>query len=531
MDRAQPVVFLALLLSTLSCGDAAQDVPPPVPDSSESTAWPRALWHDVTAEVLEPTEEWTNRVELADLNGDGLADLLFANGGDYSEPGTPEPNRVFFNRGPGERFEEHTEEVFGSTPDLARVIKVRDFDGSGHADIFVGTTYQTQSRLFLGAGDGSFRELTETHLPQMRLSVGDVEAGDVDGDGDLDLVLADWGPGNNMTNAGGRTRLWLNGGSGRFTDATDERMPELLIRFSWDLEMVDVDNDFDLDILVSCKRCSGSSLFTNDGMGSFAEDPRGVPSYTNSYEFEAMDLDGDGFLDLVTLNDGEIVGEVRSSRREHVFRNDGEGRFTDATDGWWPAVENIGEDDNRVVFLDYDSDGDADFVIGSLSGPDRLIINDGAGRLRAATEVFVGEETPGTLGLAITDLDADGRLDVVQGQGEHRTAVSERVYFGRGLMPDSAPPVVGPLSVEPRAAGGVTVRARIHDRKSPTLPTEWGRVVVRWGSDGAQGTTEMTWYGEYLWRATVPVVAQRYEVCATDFAGNETCVEVTYPSL
>ncbi len=229
MDRAQPVVFLALLLSTLSCGDAAQDVPPPVPDSSESTAWPRALWHDVTTEVLEPTEEWTNRVELADLNGDGLADLLFANGGDYSEPGTPEPNRVFFNRGPGERFEEHTEEVFGSTPDLARVIKVRDFDGSGHADIFVGTTYQTQSRLFLGAGDGSFRELTETHLPQMRLSVGDVEAGDVDGDGDLDLVLADWGPGNNMTNAGGRTRLWLNGGSGRFTDATDERMPELAV--------------------------------------------------------------------------------------------------------------------------------------------------------------------------------------------------------------------------------------------------------------------------------------------------------------
>ena len=48
----------------------------------------------------------------------------------------------------------------------------------------------------------------------MPLSVGDLEFGDVDGDGDLDLVLADWGPGNNMTNDGGRTRLWLNDGTG-----------------------------------------------------------------------------------------------------------------------------------------------------------------------------------------------------------------------------------------------------------------------------------------------------------------------------
>ena len=491
---------------------------------------PPTLWVDATADLLEPTAEWTNKVELADLDGDGLIDLLFANGGNYSEPGTPEPNRVFFNRGPGERFEERTEQVLGPTPDLARVIKVRDLDADGNADIFVGTTYQTQSRLFLGTGGGSFRERTETHLPRMPLSLGDAEIGDVDDDGDLDLVLADWGPGDNMTNAGGRTRLWLNDGDGRFTDATDARMPATSIRFSWDLELVDVDNDFDLDVLVSCKRCAGSSLFKNDGSGTFTEDPRGLPQYTNNYDFEAMDLDGDGFLDLVTINDGEIVGEVGSSRREHVFRNDGQGRFRDATDGWWPAAENIGEDDNAVAFLDYDSDGDADFVIGSLSGPDRLVINDGSGRLRSATEVFSGEETPGTLGLALADLDADGRLDVVQGQGEHRTAVQERVYLGTGLVRDSAPPVVGPVAAVPTAGAGLLVRARIHDRKSPTLTAEWREVIVRWWSAEAVGTVPMRWYGEYLWRATVPDASQKYEVCATDAAGNETCLAGPAPT-
>lgn len=490
--------------------------------SASQPAVPTGLWVEATDALLAPTAEWTNKVELADLNGDGRLDLLFANGGDYSTPGTPELNRAFYNMGPGKPFAERTTEVFGTMPDLARVVKARDFNGDGRVDVFVGTTYQTQSRLYLADGAGAFVERTASHLPAVLLSVGDAEPGDVDGDGDLDLVLADWGPGNNMSNAGGRVRLWLNDGAGRFTDVTTARLPDELVRFSWDLEFVDVDNDFDLDVLVSCKRCGGGSLYRNDGSGTFTADPRGLPQYTNNYEYEAMDLDGDGFLDLVTVNDGEIVGGAGDSRREHVLRNDGKGRYRDATDAWWPVRENIGEDDNVVAFLDVDSDGDADFVIGSLSGPDRLLLNDGAGHLRTANDVFVGEKTPGTLGLAFGDLDGDGRMDVVQGQGEVKGAERERIFLGRGLAPDVAPPVVGPVAQGP-TGNGVVVRARIHDRKSPTLPTEWKRVDVRWTSPSGTGATPLVWYGEYLWRAVVPTNASGLRVCAVDAGGNETC--------
>jgi hypothetical protein len=125
----------------------------------------------------------------------------------------------------------------------------------------------------LGDGLGGFRNATATHVPAMPLSLGDLEAGDVDLAGDLDLVLADWGPGHNMSNDGGVTRLWLNDGAGQYTDATNERMPALRVRFSWDLELVDVDNDHHLDVLASCKRCPGSSLFRNDGAGRFARGP------------------------------------------------------------------------------------------------------------------------------------------------------------------------------------------------------------------------------------------------------------------
>src|SRR5215203_803423 len=164
---------------------------------SQSTAPVRPLWVDATSATLGPTKYWTNKVEIADLNGDGRPDLLFANGGDYSTPGAPEPSQVFFNSGPGVRFREVTAEVLGSTPNLARVIKARDLNADGFVDIIIGTTYQTQSRLFMGTGQGRFSETTKTHLPVMPLSVGDLETGDVDGDGDLDVVLADWGPGNN----------------------------------------------------------------------------------------------------------------------------------------------------------------------------------------------------------------------------------------------------------------------------------------------------------------------------------------------
>ena len=535
--RAALALVASIVLACAEPGNQGEASATGLPASGGGGAsLPTALWHDATDELLPATGEWTNKVELADIDGDGRIDLLFANGGNYSEPGEPELNRAFANRGPGQPFEEVTGRVFGSTPDLARVIKARDFDGDGDTDIFVGATYQTQSRLFLGlragaseGGEaGAFEERTATHLPQLPLSLGDAEPGDVDRDGDLDLVLADWGPGNNMTNEGGRTRLWLNDGTGRFTDATDGRMPATLVRFSWDLELVDVDNDFDLDVLVSCKRCAGSLLFRNDGAGTFEEDPRGLPQYTNNYEFEAMDLDGDGFLDLVTINDGEIVGERGSRRREHVFRNDGEGRFVDATDAWWPTSENIGEDDNVVAFLDFDSDADADFLIGSLSGPDRLLINDGTGRLRVATEVFAGAETPGTLGMAIADLDGDGRIDVVQSQGEHPTAIQERIFLGRGLDAYNAIPVVGqPLTVPD--GDSALVMIRIHERKSPLLAAEWESVEVAWESADREGTVPMRWYGEYLWRARIPLDARPTVVDARAVSGGRTRTQIFHP--
>src|SRR6185436_11228195 len=116
--------------------------------------------------------------------------------------------------------------------------------------------------------------------------------GDVDGDGDLDVVLADWGDGNPFESKG-RVQLWLNDGTAGFTDVTVDRMPDTLVGFSWEIELLDIDNDWDLDLAISCKACEGSFLFENDGSGTFTDVTDGrMPAFTNNYEFTPIDLDG-----------------------------------------------------------------------------------------------------------------------------------------------------------------------------------------------------------------------------------------------
>jgi hypothetical protein len=180
------------------------------------------------------------------------------------------------------------------------------------------------------------------------------------------------------------------------------------------------------------------------------------------------------------------------------------------------------------TFLDFDSDGDADLLIGSLTDPDRLHRNDGSGKLKLINDSLqpILGETYGTLGIAVADLNSDCRLDVVQAQGE--SAWPEKVYLGKDIPADSAAPVI--TQVEKASASGtdrpIQVRARVHDNKSPTMPHDWQSVELRWTADGQTHQTHMQWYGEYLWRGTIdkpPAGDFSYEVCATDAAGNKAC--------
>src|SRR5262245_1632474 len=101
---------------------------------AQQQSLPSKLWVEATETTIGDTAGWTNKVEIADIDNDGRPDLLFANGGNYSDPGTPEMNGAYINRGPGKPFENRSTQVFG-TPALTRVIKARDLNNDGLTDI------------------------------------------------------------------------------------------------------------------------------------------------------------------------------------------------------------------------------------------------------------------------------------------------------------------------------------------------------------------------------------------------------------
>jgi RHS repeat-associated protein len=274
-----------------------------------------------------------------------------------------------------------------------------DVDSDGDLDLVVANA-SGPNRLLLNDGHGIFTDVTDSRLPALSQVSMSAQLGDVDGDGDLDLVVA---------NRGSQNRLWLNDGTGVFTDATATHLPSDSA-LSYDVEFADVDGNHTLDLVVA-NHGTPNQLLRNNGLGVFTDVTTHQLPMISGTSMDALfcDIDADGDADLLV---------TAGSPALRVFLNDGTGRFTDATATHLPALDAFGI---KVLAGDIDSDGDADLVL-AAAGQDRILLNDGSGHFTDATADFLPKDTNRSFGIALFDADQDLDLDLLLGtpQGPNR---------------------------------------------------------------------------------------------------------------
>ena len=245
---------------------------------------------------------------------------------------------------------------------------------------------------------------------------------DYDGDGDDDVLLL---------NQLGTNALYRNRGDGSFERVTDATTVALADRICVGAALGDYDNDGDQDLYITSTR-GGNVLLRNDG-GRFVDvgEEAGVALVAHSQTPAFFDYDNDGDLDLYVTNsakwtsdefnetDGYYVGPRYlaeflaggDTELEYnvLYRNDGNGRFSDVTDE--AGVQGRGWCGDVAVF-DYDQDGHLDLFVANMFGLGQLYHNDGRGHFQDVTRDTLRQTSFGAIGSKAFDYDNDGRLDL-----------------------------------------------------------------------------------------------------------------------
>jgi len=364
-----------------------------------------------------------NDVCLADVNNDQWPDVLFANEvGDHSFAYLNQEGQF----SPTERLEVSTSDAKGCV--------VADFNRDGFADIFFTNHQREQNRLtdsllYFGSAEG-FTE--ENRQEFATIGAWGVSAADLNQDGWVDLFVSNhrehysyevpsfvyW---NSPTgfDTSRRTPIYEHGATGNC--------------------IADYDGDGHLDILV-CSFTARSRgdydenyIYWGDPTGQYSVDRRAEFAGRESYEFAIADYDDDGLVDLAMTNSGEVG---RRDNETWIHWNQGVKGNNDGPFHPWRVTGLSSYLSLGVQTADLDKDGHLDLIVQNFA-PDPRSSNTGSHIYWGSSEGFVTTERTTfpyfSRAPAIADLNGDGHLDIVCGQGFTRWAPDQAgavIYWG-----------------------------------------------------------------------------------------------------
>jgi len=311
-------------------------------------------------------------VTLGDVNGDGRLDILSANN---------VSNTISVRLNAGNSTFTSSQEVAVGPGNLPEQVALGDLDADGDLDMVIATagspnTSGTVSVRF-NNGQGVF---SGTAAYFVSYAPRRIVLGDIDGDGDLDFATAN--------GTVGTVNVKLNDGKGVFIDA--QRLS--FNSSATDLTLGDLDADGDLDMVVTTPFAGGITILRNEGLGLFSTS--GTLTVQDAGSVRLGDVNGDGALDLL----------AGTSAAVNVYLNNGGGSFTSG------QVINVSGAFYSLALGDLDGDGDLDLVASNYdSNAASIRLNNGAGVFTGTSTVAGGNSL---YGVALGDVDGDGTLDL-----------------------------------------------------------------------------------------------------------------------
>lgn len=316
---------------------------------------------------------------VGDYDNDGWPDIYVTSFGTATNnQGEVGKNRLYRNNGNGTFTNMAVAAgvgVTGATIPSGNGCAFGDYDLDGDLDLVVGAWSGTAkaNRLFRNEGNGTFTDVTTTALVMPPVTWGfQPSFVDMDGDGYPEILfVADFDT----------TRYFVNNRDGTFSNQT-ESSGLGIESFGMGQCVGDFDNDLLLDWYVTSiyqdfppqGNYVGNTLYRQLGPHQYVEhaETAGVRDGGWGWGTQAIDLDHDGWLDLVEVN-GRNAGEW-ANEPEYIWRNDGDGSFTAVDQTGWSLFAGDGR---AIVKLDYDRDGDMDLVVVyNSNGPLKLYRNE-----------------------------------------------------------------------------------------------------------------------------------------------------------
>ncbi|MFO7631349.1 MAG: VCBS repeat-containing protein, partial [Caldilinea sp.] len=278
-----------------------------------------------------------------------------------------------------------------------RHVAAADLNGDSHPDL-IEVTDDSRLRVFLADARGSFLPPRELRAASETLVTSAVAAGDIDGDGRIDIVT---------THPFAQNTVYLGAGQGEFG-------PGIGVGSDFDktrgAALADIDGDRDVD-LIFVNDTQPGVIYRNDGAGELVLAHQFGSGLEKPSDAKLVDLNGDGYLDLLVAQDGRPAGW------NAVYLHGGAGRT--AADPIFLPPARLGGSDVRTtaaVAGNFDQNPLPDVVLANFAQPSQLLFNvQGcrAGEACSAESRALDEQRRLALDGAAGDLDGDGHLDVV----------------------------------------------------------------------------------------------------------------------